>query len=160
MWIIYLEQSLKQLQEEYELEAIAKQREMYNELRERELTLIDKYKGASSKYDDQKKSLENRKSWDENIGDLVSQVGADQIQEDVSQYTTTVTTTDTSQEDKEIEEQSQTVLSEIEAEVTSKVSSVNEVHSIVDQLIEEVALRREAEYGASASISGEIDQDD
>lgn len=141
------EQSLKQLQEEFELEALRKQHEYHKCLRNREMLILAKYKNAQEKYEEQRRILDSRKPWDETLDQIIQLVGFDKIRDIAPLHFIG------SQTDQAVFEHIQeTMVPPLNTDVEKEYETKKVGRNVLDSIIEETVLKREAEYAGKMYI--------
>ncbi|CAL8123198.1 unnamed protein product [Orchesella dallaii] len=138
-------EALKQLIEESELESLRKQYEYHQCLKNREMGLLAKYRAAQRKHDERKRYLENNKSWEEDLDRVIGEVGFEKIR-DIAPLHFIQNRTDHAL----YEHVRETMVPPINEQATRKVDSIKESRDLLDSMLEEVVMMREAEY------SGEV----
>jgi len=145
---------LKQLQEESELEALRKQYEFHQCLKNREVALLTKYGTAQKKREERKRYLESNKSWDQDLDKIIAEVGFDKIR-DLAPLHFLQSKTDAALH----EHVKETIVPPINEQVTRKVDGIKESRDLLDSLLEEVVMMREAEYAGEIYMRDYLGKD-
>lgn len=116
-------------------------------MRNRELLILAKYKSAQEKHEEQRRILESRKPWDETLDQVIQLVGFDKIRDIAPLHFIG------SQTDQAVYEHLQeTMIPPINLDVEAEVEKRKVGRNVLDSIIEDSVLKREAEYAGKMYI--------
>lgn len=129
------------------MQVLQKQRDMHQQLVNEELAILEKHKEALAKYEAQQKYLESRKPWEETLDQIIQLVGFDKIQDLAPEHFIGAQT------DQAIfKHVQQTVIPPVNEETVKKFGLSKQGRDILDDIIDETIMKREAEYAGKMFV--------